>query len=43
MKAYWSSVPGLLYINVPDDVLDKDVTVIALLLYRPLDIYGKSE
>jgi len=43
MKAYWSSVPGLLYINVPDDVLDKDVTVIALLLDRPLDIYGKSE
>ncbi|GLR18998.1 alpha-L-fucosidase [Portibacter lacus] len=31
-RPYWSNKPGLLYIDVPDDVLDKDVTVLALLL-----------
>ncbi|GAJ04188.1 unnamed protein product, partial [marine sediment metagenome] len=32
MKQYWSSVPGILYIEVPDTVLDKQVTVLAVLL-----------
>lgn len=31
-KPYWSSKPGLLYIDVPDETLDSDVTVIAVLL-----------
>lgn len=31
-KAYWSNTPGMLYIDVPDEVLDPDVTVIAVLL-----------
>jgi alpha-L-fucosidase len=38
-KAYWSKVPGLLYIDVPDDVLDPQVTVLALLLDGPADLY----
>ena len=31
-KQYWSKVPGSLYINLPDLVQDKDVTVLAVLL-----------
>lgn len=38
-KQYWSEVPGLLYIDVPNDVLDEEVTVIALLLDKPLELY----
>jgi alpha-L-fucosidase len=32
MKAYWSSTPGIAYIDVPDKVLDPEVTVIAVLV-----------
>lgn len=32
MKQYWSPVPGILYIDIPEDVLDKEVTVVAVLL-----------
>ena len=37
--AYWSSTPGNLYIDVPDEVLDPQITVIALLLDGPARIY----
>ncbi len=40
MKQYWSPVPALLYIDVPDDALDEEVTVISILLEGKLDIYG---
>jgi alpha-L-fucosidase len=32
MKPYWSQIPGIVYIDVPDKVLDPEVTVIAVLL-----------
>jgi len=32
MKAWWSAVPGLVFIDVPEDVLDEYITVIALRL-----------
>jgi alpha-L-fucosidase len=38
-KAYWSSVPGLLYIDVPEDVLDEHVTVLAVLLDGKVDLH----
>lgn len=38
-KQYWSSVPGLLYIDLPKEVQDKEVTVIAVLLDGPIDLY----
>jgi alpha-L-fucosidase len=31
-KLYWSSTPGIIYINIPKERLDKYVTVIAVLL-----------
>lgn len=38
-KAYWSSVPGLLYIDVPETVLDEQVTVLAVLLDGKIDLH----
>jgi len=41
-KSYWSEVPGLLYIEVPERVLDDQVTVIAVLLKGKVDLYGDA-
>lgn len=41
-KQYWSSVPGLFYIDVPEEVQDKDVTVIAVLLKGKVDLYREE-
>lgn len=38
-KSYWSSVPGNLYIDVPDQALDPQITVIAVLLDGPVKLY----
>jgi alpha-L-fucosidase len=38
-KAYWSAVPGLLYIDVPEEVQDEEVTVLALLLDGKVDLH----
>ena len=43
MKAYWSSTPGLLYINVPKKVLDKQVTVLAVLLDGPIQLFNNAK
>jgi alpha-L-fucosidase len=39
MKQYWSKVPGLVYITVPERVLDEQVTVLAILLEQELKLY----
>ncbi|WP_187478237.1 alpha-L-fucosidase [Amniculibacterium sp. G2-70] len=41
-KLYWSPIPGIVYIDVPEDRLDKQMTVIAILLDKPLDLYRES-
>lgn len=38
-KNYWSEVPGNLYIDVPERVLDSQITVIAVLLDGPIKLY----
>ena len=38
----WSEVPGVYYINVPEDVLDEHITVLALELEGPLTLYRGS-
>ncbi len=38
-KNYWNSVPGNLYIDVPEHVLDPQITVIAVLLDSPVQLY----
>ena len=35
----WSQVPGVYYINVPDEVLDPEITVLALELEEPVKLY----
>lgn len=38
-KISWSPVPGLVYIDVPEAVLDKYVTVLKLQLDKPIKLY----
>lgn len=38
-KNYWSEVPGNLYIDVPEWVQDKNITVLAVLLDGPIKLY----
>ncbi len=38
-KVFWSEVPGIIYIDVPEYILDEDVTVIAVQLKSKLDLF----
>ena len=38
-KVYWNEVPGLLEIDVPEEVLDPAITVLAILLDGPAKLY----
>ncbi len=42
MKQYWSAVPGLVYIEVPEAAQDEQVTVIAVLLDGAVDLYRED-
>lgn len=42
MKQYWSAVPGIIYIDVPEKVLDEQMTVIAVLLDGKVDLYREK-
>ncbi|MCF8224343.1 MAG: alpha-L-fucosidase [Bacteroidales bacterium] len=37
--AEWQNIPGILYINVPENVIDKYITVLAVELDGKLDLY----
>jgi len=42
-KISWSSVPGIVYINVPENVQDEYVTVLKVTLDKPISLYrGKG-
>jgi len=41
MKQYWSEVPGIVYIDVPETVLDEFMTVIAVQLKGPVELWRK--
>lgn len=41
-KLYWSSIPGIIYIDIPEERLDNDITVIAVLLDSPVDLYREK-
>ncbi len=38
-KVYWNKYPGLTYIEIPTDVLDKYYTIIAVLLDSKINLY----
>lgn len=41
-KLWWSNVPGLLCIKVPEEVLDDQITVICVALDEPVDLHGEK-
>ncbi len=41
-KLYWSQIPGIIYIDVPEERLDKNMTVIAVLLDKPIKLYREK-
>ncbi|WP_231463952.1 alpha-L-fucosidase [Pedobacter sp. Leaf132] len=41
-KLYWSKIPGIIYIDIPKEKLDKDLTVIAVLLDGPIKLYREK-
>lgn len=41
-KLYWSDTPGIIYIDVPKQRLDKNMTVIAILLDDPVELYREK-
>lgn len=41
-KLYWSDVPGIVYINIPEERLDDNLTVISVLLDKPIDLYREK-
>lgn len=38
-KLYWSEAPEIVYIDIPEDRLDPNTTVIAILLEAPIELY----
>ncbi len=41
-KRSWSEVPGIIYVDLPDEVLDKQVTVIGVSLDGSVDLYRED-
>jgi alpha-L-fucosidase len=39
-KISWSSVPGLVYIDVPESVADKYITVLKVQFDKPVGLYN---
>ncbi len=39
-KIYWSSVPGLVYLDIPQTAQDEYITVVKLSLDKPLQLYS---
>lgn len=39
-KLSWSEVPGIIYIDIPEAVLDPNITVLAVELNEPLKLYA---
>ncbi len=42
-RVYWSQYPGILYIDIPDYVLDETMTVVAVMLDGPVELYREGE
>ncbi|NIF06100.1 alpha-L-fucosidase [Chryseobacterium sp. Tr-659] len=41
-KLYWSDCPGIIYIDIPKEKLDPQMTVIAILLNKPVELYKEE-
>ncbi len=43
MKVWWSKVPGIVFIDVPENVIDKYITVLAVSLNGKIDLYDEKQ
>lgn len=41
-KLYWSETPGIIYIDIPKERLDKTMTVLAILLDKPVELHREK-
>lgn len=41
-KLYWSDRPGIIYIDAPKERLDRNMTIIAVLLDKPIELYREK-
>ncbi|WDF70001.1 alpha-L-fucosidase [Sphingobacterium oryzagri] len=41
-KLYWSEIPGIVYIDIPKERLDQQMTIIAVLLDKPIALYREK-
>jgi len=41
-KLYWSATPGIVYMDIPKERLDKYATVIAVLLEGPVELFTEE-
>lgn len=41
-KLYWSDRPGIIYIDIPKERLDKNMTIVAVLLDKPIELYREK-
>ncbi len=41
-KLYWSKIPGIVYIDIPEDRLDNNLTIIAVLLDKPVELFREN-
>ena len=43
MKAWWSKIPGIVFIDIPDNVLDKYITVIGISLDGKVELFDDKK
>lgn len=41
-KLYWSDRPGIIYIDIPKERLDNNMTIIAVLLDKPIELHKEE-
>ncbi|MDR2234862.1 MAG: alpha-L-fucosidase [Chryseobacterium sp.] len=41
-KLYWSEKPGIIYIDIPKERLDPEMTVLAILLDKPVELHREK-
>ena len=41
-KVYWNKYPGITYIDIPNDAIDKYYTTVAVVLDGEIDLYKEK-
>ena len=40
-KVFWNDYPGVIYVNIPEEALDSNYTVLAVEFEEAIDLYTK--